>query len=120
MHKFLNSASHRSDLEISLITSDVDDRRLSLRRLLSNDVKIAVTTNMLSRSIDVPNISLVINFDAPTSRGTIDTKIYQYRAGRTARFGNQIGAVLTFVNKNNMCEFKRALKYELKVKVNQI
>lgn len=51
--------------------------------------KVLVTTNFLSRSIDVPKVKVVINFDAPThvQNQTIDFKTYHQRIGRAGRFG---------------------------------
>jgi ATP-dependent RNA helicase DDX19/DBP5 len=50
--------------------------------------KVLIATNVLSRGIDVLQVSLVINFDLPTDemRGP-DLETYLHRIGRTGRFG---------------------------------
>lgn len=51
--------------------------------------RVMVTTNLLSRSIDVPNVKVVVNFDAPINvrEESLDSKTYVQRIGRTGRFG---------------------------------
>lgn len=46
--------------------------------------KILVTTDALTRGVDIPGIDLVINYDA-----AVYPKTYVHRAGRTARAGNK-------------------------------
>lgn len=72
----------------------------------SNKVNVLVTTDMLSRGIDIPNISIVINFQVPTKptisfskqakgkgkkkndkKNLPDIDTYLHRAGRVGRFG---------------------------------
>ena len=53
---------------------------------------ILIATNVLSRGIDITNISYVINYDMPN---TIDD--YTHRVGRTGRAGHK-GKAITFVN----------------------
>lgn len=50
-----------------------------------------ITTNVLARGVDIPAISLVINYDMPTlgrSRHP-DPDTYLHRIGRTGRFGRK-------------------------------
>lgn len=68
----------------------IDDfRKLSTTCLIS--------TNVLARGIDVPEVDLVINFDVPyiSSFGfkTPDFANYLHRVGRTGRFGTDGVAV---------------------------
>lgn len=98
-----------------MVTNETENRHILLQQILENNFKVVVTTSLFARAIDIPHVSLVINFDVPTNRDTIDTKIYQYRAGRTGRFGSKFGSVLTFVNDKNNADFTRSLKYELNV-----
>lgn len=50
-----------------------------------------LTTNVLARGVDVPAVSLVVNYDIPTlgySREP-DPDTYLHRIGRTGRFGRR-------------------------------
>lgn len=52
-----------------------------------------ITTNLLSRGFDVPEVQLVINFDVPlykdfkTKKLEPDMENYMHRIGRAGRFG---------------------------------
>ena len=59
----------------------LEDFRASTTRFL-------ITTNVLSRGIDVPAVTLVIQFDMPVKKGGhYDPETYLHRVGRTGRFG---------------------------------
>lgn len=65
-----------------------------------NDVfPTLISTNVLARGIDVPQVDLIINFDIPiiSSFGFKDPDFanYLHRVGRTGRFGTD-GLAVTF------------------------
>lgn len=50
--------------------------------------KVLITTNVLARGIDIPSVSMVVNYDMPTDKnGKPDPSTYLHRIGRTGRFG---------------------------------
>ncbi|EAK89607.1 Dbp5p-like eIF4A-1-family RNA SFII helicase [Cryptosporidium parvum Iowa II] len=67
----------------------------------SGESKVLIATDVLSRGIDVPQVTLVINFDIPvrfsstnsidivnqTSSVQVENETYLHRIGRTGRFG---------------------------------
>lgn len=59
------------------------------------EYRILISTDILSRGLGTENTCLVINFDEPNMN--LYTKVYQYRATRTGRFGRS-GAVVTLLN----------------------
>mmetsp|Transcript_7118 Transcript_7118/g.18235 ORF Transcript_7118/g.18235 Transcript_7118/m.18235 type:complete len:462 (-) Transcript_7118:164-1549(-) len=60
--------------------------------------RFLVTTNVLSRGIDVPAVTLVINYDMPVRKGgTSDPDTYLHRVGRTGRFGRK-GSALNMIH----------------------
>lgn len=62
------------------------------------DVKVLITTNLLSRGVDVPAVSAVVNYDVPTfmdKRG--DSTAYVHRIGRCSRFGRH-GTAITLLD----------------------
>ncbi|KNH05563.1 RNA helicase [Perkinsela sp. CCAP 1560/4] len=67
---------------------------------------ILITTDALARGIDIENISLVVNFDAPTGLEALAR--YIHRVGRTGR-GGKSGVACTFVRKSDE-EFVRTLR----------
>ena len=64
-----------------------------------------VATDVVSRGIDIDDIELVINFDAPTQ-----AEDYVHRIGRTARAGAK-GTGLTFVTPRDRMRFDKIEKF---------
>ena len=59
-----------------------------LDRFRDGKEKILITTNVLSRGIDVEQVTIVINYDLPVDvNGKADCETYLHRIGRTGRFG---------------------------------
>jgi len=64
--------------------------------------KVLITTNVLSRGIDVQSVSMVVNYDVPDrfvggGRFVADPQTYLHRIGRTGRFG-RVGVAVTFIS----------------------
>jgi len=91
----------RLGLSVAAIHSDLEqkDREEVLRQFRSRKLKILVATDVLSRGIDIENISLVINFDVPG-----DAEDYVHRVGRTARAESK-GEAITFITTLEMKKF---------------
>jgi len=75
-----------------------EERDEMMAKFRSGEVNVIVTTNLLARGIDVPEIEIVINFDVPfliPSNGEKqgDAENYMHRIGRTGRFGTRGMAV---------------------------
>ena len=62
----------------------------------SKRLRILVATDVMSRGIDIKEINMVINFDAPH-----DAEDYVHRIGRTAR-ANTKGEAYTLINEKDM------------------
>lgn len=61
---------------------DERSRRKALRDIRANAHAVIVASDLLSRGIDIPDVSDVISVDLPS-----DLDFYYHRAGRTGRFG---------------------------------
>lgn len=67
---------------------DVEQRIAVLDRFRAGLEKLLITTNVLSRGIDVEQVTLVVNFDMPMDMDKkADCETYLHRIGRTGRFG---------------------------------
>ncbi len=75
--------------------SEQTDRETILRDFKNRQFPILVATDVLSRGIDIDNLSHVVNFDVPR-----DPEDYVHRIGRTARAANK-GTAITFINKQD-------------------
>jgi superfamily II DNA/RNA helicase len=89
--------------EVAAISSDLDqkDREDALRRFKSQQIRVIVATDVLSRGIDIKDINLVINYDVPN-----DAEDYVHRIGRTAR-ADSTGVALTMINPQDMYKFHK-------------
>ena len=76
-------------------------RQKALSRFESGHVDTLVATDVAARGIDVPDVTHVINFDAPEDRDS-----YVHRVGRTGRAG-RTGAGVSFVMADQMHDMRR-------------
>jgi ATP-dependent RNA helicase RhlE len=76
------------------ISSDLeqDDREVVLRDFKNKAFPILVATDVLSRGIDIDNLTHVVNYDIPR-----DAEDYVHRIGRTARAATT-GTAITFIS----------------------
>lgn len=66
----------------------VEQRLAVLDRFREGLQKVLITTNVLSRGIDIEQVNIVVNFDLPVNQeGKADCETYLHRIGRTGRFG---------------------------------
>lgn len=75
---------------------DMNERRDVMKRFRKGESRILISTDLLSRGIDISQISVVINFDVPDRKDT-----YIHRIGRSGRFGRQGVAI-------NICERRKS------------
>lgn len=68
-------------------------RKSILREFRENKISVLIATDAMSRGMDIDDVELVVNYDAPLS-----AKRYVHRAGRTARAG---------------CEGMKAIHYKI-------
>lgn len=72
--------------------------------------KVLITTNVLARGIDIPTVSMVVNYDLPTlPNGQADPSTYIHRIGRTGRFG-RTGVAISFVHDKKSFDVLNAIK----------
>ncbi|KAK3105519.1 mRNA splicing protein prp28 [Teratosphaeriaceae sp. CCFEE 6253] len=68
-----------------------DQREAALASLRNGSTNVLVATDLAGRGIDVPDVSLVVNFNMATN-----IESYTHRVGRTGRAGKQ-GVAITFL-----------------------
>ena len=81
-----------------------EEREAAMQGFRNKQFKILVATDILSRGIDVDNISHIINFDVPH-----DAEDYVHRIGRTAR-ASTTGTAITFINEKEQYRISRIEK----------
>ncbi len=88
----INSGEMHSDLTQA-------ERDEMMFRFKSGQIDVLVATDILSRGIDIDDISMVINYDVPH-----DSEDYVHRIGRTAR-ADRDGRAVTFVSQEDIYYF---------------
>jgi translation initiation factor 4A len=103
---WLTEKMSSKDFTVSAMHGDMrpEERELIMKEFRSGSSRVLITTDLLSRGIDVQQVSLVINYDLPGNRES-----YIHRIGRSGRFGRK-GVAINFVT----TEDSRAMK-ELEV-----
>ena len=61
-----------------------EERKITMNEFKGGQTRILLSTDLLSRGIDIQQLSLVINFDLPRSKET-----YIHRIGRSGRYGRK-------------------------------
>jgi len=82
----------REGHSVALLSGElsVEERLAVLDRYRDGLEKILICTNVLSRGIDVEQVTIVVNYDLPVDvQGRADCETYLHRIGRTGRFGKQ-------------------------------
>ena len=99
--KEIAAAFKRMKLNVGEMHSDLDQaqRDVVMREFKNGRIDILVATDIVSRGIDIDDIRLVINYDAPH-----DCEDYVHRIGRTARAGAD-GCAITFVAVDDQARF---------------
>lgn len=94
---------NRAKLPAKGLSSNLEqaDREEVLRGFRSKRIRILVATDVMSRGIDIKEINMVINYDAPG-----DAEDYVHRIGRTAR-ANTKGEAITLINVKDIQRIQR-------------
>ena len=100
--EWLADLMREQNFEISCITGDMteDERNHVMKQFRNGVTRVLITTDLLSRGIDVQQISLVLNYDIPFEKET-----YIHRIGRSGRYGRK-GVAINFVTGKDYKQFK--------------
>jgi len=98
----LHQNMQQKDFTVSAMHGDMDqkERDVIMKEFRSGSSRVLITTDLLSRGIDVQQVSLVINYDLPTNRES-----YIHRIGRGGRFGRK-GVAINFVTQEDVRTLK--------------
>lgn len=101
----LTEAMSKNDFTVSCLHGELlaDERKQIMREFRSGSSRVLISTDVLSRGIDVPTVSLVLNFDMPKNRET-----YLHRIGRSGRYGKK-GVAINFITSRDV-EIKEELE----------
>ena len=96
--KELYATLSRKGFNVAAMHSDLQqvERDDVMNRFKARQIDLLVATDIVARGIDIDDITMVINFDAPR-----DAEDYVHRIGRTARAGRE-GRAITLVGERDM------------------
>lgn len=96
--KELHILLKRAGFNIEAMHSDLDqhERDQVMLRFKAGQIDILAATDIVSRGIDIDDVTMVVNYDCPR-----EAEDYVHRIGRTARAGRR-GQALTLVGESDM------------------
>ena len=86
-----------------------DQRQIIYEKIKNLEYKIIITTDLLSRGIDLKLVNLIINLDLP-----FDNINYNHRIGRTGRYFTK-GIAITFVEEDEIDKFNNTININNKI-----
>ena len=112
-------------IDAKILTSNLEtesrDKIIDQFRL--NEFTTLISTNVLARGIDVPEVDLVINFDVPyvKKQGWKDPDYanFMHRVGRTGRFGTD-GIAVTLMGDEDDEEFMRLIAKHYEIEIEEL
>lgn len=82
-----------------------EERNRVMQEFRTSKTRILLSTDLLSRGIDVQQVSLVLNYDLPFEKET-----YIHRIGRSGRYGRK-GVAINFVTPRDLERFREIESY---------
>ena len=103
---WLNENLLKNNFTITCIHSKMtqEDRNEIIKEFRDGKTRLLLTTDLLARGIDIPQVNLVINYDLPPSKET-----YIHRIGRCGRFGKK-GVSISLVKSEDQSDIKTLQK----------
>lgn len=100
--KELSRTLRQKKIDVAEMHSDLDQntREQVMLGFKAGRIKVLVATDIVSRGIDIDDISLVVNYDVPH-----EAEDYVHRVGRTARAEGS-GRAVTFIGEKEQMKFR--------------
>lgn len=116
--KWLTENLNEKNFSITAIHGKMtqDERNEIVKEFREGKTRLLLTTDLLARGIDIPQVNLVINYDLPPSKET-----YIHRIGRCGRFGKK-GVSITMVKMEDPMDVKclNKMKHFYNMKINEL
>ena len=103
---WLKENLEKNNFTITCIHSHMtqQERDNIIKEFRDGKTRLLLTTDLLSRGIDIPQVNLVVNYDLPASKET-----YIHRIGRCGRFGKK-GISISMVKSEDQSDIKTLQK----------
>jgi translation initiation factor 4A len=106
---WLASELIRRNYTVLYVDSSMPQRERSriVREFRNGTCRVLITTNLLSRGIDIQGVNLVVNYDLP---GSNNVESYVHRIGRCGRYGRK-GVAINFITPNEYYLIQNIRRY---------
>jgi superfamily II DNA/RNA helicase len=103
---WLKENLEKNNFTITCIHSKMtqQERDNIIKEFREGKTRLLLTTDLLSRGIDIPQVNLVVNYDLPPNKET-----YIHRIGRCGRFGKK-GVSISMVKSEDQSDIKTLQK----------
>ena len=106
----LDQAYHilkQQDFPIEFINGELkmNERKQIINDFKAGNIRMLLSTDLLSRGLDIQQLSLVINLELPVSKES-----YIHRIGRSGRYGRK-GVAINILNQREFTEMDSLMEY---------
>jgi superfamily II DNA/RNA helicase len=112
--EWLKENLEKNNFTITCIHSKMNqqERDSIVKEFREGKTRLLLTTDLLSRGIDIPDVNLVVNYDLPANKET-----YIHRIGRCGRFGKK-GVSISLVKVDYQFDIKNLQRMKQIYKIN--
>ncbi|XP_010005072.1 PREDICTED: uncharacterized protein LOC104396871 [Chaetura pelagica] len=95
---WLTEKMREANFTVSSMHGDMPqkERESIMKEFRSGASRVLISTDVCARGLDVPQVSLIINYDLPNNR-----ELYIHRIGRSGRYGRK-GVAINFVKNDDI------------------
>jgi translation initiation factor 4A len=116
--EWLEEQLKKNNFTITVIHSNMTqpERDTVIKDFRDGKTRLLLTTDLLSRGIDIPQVNMVINYDLPVNKET-----YVHRIGRCGRFDKK-GVAITMVKMSDATDTKtfNKMKHYYKMEIEEM
>lgn len=112
--EWLEQNLKQNNFSITVIHSNMtqEERHNVVQEFRQGHTRLLLTTDLLSRGIDIPQVNLVVNYDLPADKET-----YVHRIGRCGRF-DKTGVSITMVKMKDIYDLRTFNKMKNHYRIN--
>ena len=116
--EWLEQNLKENNFPITVINSNMTQQQRDevVKEFREGKTRLLLTTDLLSRGIDIPQVNMVVNYDLPANKET-----YVHRIGRCGRFDKK-GISITMIKSSDPYDIKtlNRMKYYYKMDIKQM
>ena len=116
--EWLEQSLKQNNFTITVIHSNMtqEQRDEVVKEFRDGKTRLLLTTDLLSRGIDIPQVNMVVNYDLPPNKET-----YVHRIGRCGRFDKK-GVSITMIKSTDPYDIKtlNRMKYYYKMDIKEM